>query len=146
LASLPVKHRWHSIADLLNAIRLRGFLLFGFGIPRNQLKTWSVFGLDYVMPLSDITQPLLEPGLLWPAPVLPREPISVIRAAIHFALKKNELPIAHGDFPSAIMRRARNMPSWVSAIGNKKGHQFEGRRGSLGDSSQKYRVEISSRV
>jgi hypothetical protein len=73
--------------------------LFGFGIPRrNQLKTWSVFGLGYVMPLSGITQPLLEPGLLWPAPVLPREPISVIRAAIHFALKKNELPIAHGDF------------------------------------------------
>jgi hypothetical protein len=50
------------------------------------------------MPLSDMTQPLLEPGLLWPAPVLPREPISVILAAIHFALKKNKLPITHGDF------------------------------------------------
>jgi hypothetical protein len=36
--------------------------------------------------------------LPWPVPILPREPISVIRAAVHFALKKNKLPVAHNHF------------------------------------------------
>jgi hypothetical protein len=66
--------------------------------PRNQFKMWSVFALENVLRLSDITQPLLEPSLPRPVPILPREPISVICAAVHFALKKNTLPVAHNHF------------------------------------------------
>src|SRR5262245_1428796 len=58
----------------------------------------SVFTLEYGLCLADITQPLLKPSLLWPVPILPGEPISVIRAAVYFALKKNELPVAHDHF------------------------------------------------
>jgi hypothetical protein len=99
LASLPSKHRWHSIGISLKAVRLCGVALLGFAMTRrNHFKTWSVFALECLLRLSDITQPLLKPSLPWPIPILPREPISVIRAAIHFALKKNNLPIAHNHF------------------------------------------------
>jgi hypothetical protein len=99
LASLPSKHRWHSIGISLKAVRLCGVALLGFAMTRrNQFKTWSVFALECLLRLADITQPLLKPSLPWPIPILPREPISVIRAAIHFALKKNNLPIAHNHF------------------------------------------------
>jgi len=99
LASLPSKHRWHSIGISLKAVRLCGVALLGFAMTRrNQFKMWSVFALENVLRLSDITQPLLEPSLPRPVPILPREPISVICAAVHFALKKNTLPVAHNHF------------------------------------------------
>jgi hypothetical protein len=83
----------------LKTVRLCDFTSFVLATTRrNQFKTWSVFARKYVLRLSDITQPLLEPSLLWPVPILPREPISVICAAVHFALKKNTLPVAHNHF------------------------------------------------
>jgi hypothetical protein len=83
----------------LKGVRLCDFPSFVFATARrNQFKMWSVFAMEYVLRLSDIPQPLLEPSLPWPVPILPWEPIAVICASVHFALKKNNLPVAHEHF------------------------------------------------
>jgi hypothetical protein len=80
---------------------------------RNQFKMWSVFALEYLLRLSDITQPLLEPSLLGPVPILSREPISAIRAAVYFALKKNKLPVAHNHFLLSQYAKGKDCASLV---------------------------------
>ena len=41
---------------------------------------------------AKFTQPSLKPSLLGPHPILPDQSISVIYAAVNFALSKNKLP------------------------------------------------------
>jgi hypothetical protein len=95
----------------LKGVRLCDFPSFVFATARrNQFKMWSVFALEYVLRLSDIAQPLLEPSLPWPVPILPWEPIAVIRAAVHFALKKNKLPANHKRFSFRDKEKAKIMP------------------------------------
>lgn len=62
---------------------------------RNQFKMSPVFALECLLRLPDRTQPFLKPSLPRPVPILAWEPIAVVRPPVHFALKKNKLPIAH---------------------------------------------------
>ena len=67
--------------------------------PRNQFKMWSVFALEARVASFGYNAAAPETKFACGQSQFCRGSLSpVIRAAVHFALKKNTLPVAHNHF------------------------------------------------